>query len=92
MRRTLHFSDSAIEPQGIIRYHLAKAIGVSQRRTGEIVTGQRAVTADTGLRLSRYFGLSDKFWIGLEANFYAAMTKEELADVLARIEPYSAAV
>ena len=80
-----------LEPLGITQYRLAKAIGVSQRRIGEIVSGDRAVTADTGLRLSRYFGVSDKFWIGLQADFDAAMTKEKLADVLARIEPYNAA-
>lgn len=79
-----------LEPLGITQYRLAKAIGVSQRRIGEIVTGHRAVTADTGLRLSRHFGVSDMFWIGLQADFDAAMTKERLADVLARIEPYNA--
>ena len=63
-----------LEPLGITQYRLAKAIGVSQRRIGEIVTGQRAVTADTGLRLSRYFGVSDTFWIGLQADFDAAMS------------------
>lgn len=47
---------------------------MSQRRIGEIVTGQRAVTADTGLRLSRYLGVSDTFWIGLQADFDAAMS------------------
>ncbi len=62
-----------LEPLGITQYRLAKAIGVSQRRIGEIVTGQRAVTADTGLRLSRYFGVSDTFWIGLQADVDVAM-------------------
>lgn len=64
-----------LEPLGITQYRLAKAIGVSQRRIGEIVTGHRAVTADTGLRLSRYFGVSDKFWIGLQADFDAVTSK-----------------
>ncbi|HDS1580928.1 HigA family addiction module antitoxin [uncultured Stenotrophomonas sp.] len=80
-----------LQPLGITQYRLAKAIGVPQRRIGEIVSGQRAVTADTGLRLSRYFGVSDTFWIGLQADFDAAMTKDKLAEVLARIEPYNAA-
>ena len=80
-----------LEPLGITQYRLAKSIGVSQRRIGEIVSGHRAVTADTGLRLSRYFGVSDKFWIGLQADFDAAMTKEKLADVLARLQPHNAA-
>jgi antitoxin HigA-1 len=69
-----------LEPLGITQYRLAKANGVSQRRIGEIVSGDHTVTADTGLRLSRYFGVSDKFWIGLQADFDAAMTKEKLAD------------
>ncbi|WP_181358693.1 MULTISPECIES: hypothetical protein [unclassified Stenotrophomonas] len=60
-------------------------------RHGETISGHHAVTADTGLCLSRYFGVSDKFWIGLQADFDAAMTKEKLADVLARIQPYDAA-
>ncbi len=48
-----------LKPMGITQYGLAKEIGVSQRRIGEIVAGKRAVTADTGLRLSRFFGISD---------------------------------
>lgn len=64
-----------LEPLGITQYRLAKAIGVSQRRIGEIVTGHRAVTADTGLRLSRHFGVSDMFWIGLQADFDAVTSK-----------------
>ena len=54
-----------LKPMGITQYRLAKEIGVSQRRIGEIVAGKRAVTADTGLCLSRFFGTSDGFWVGL---------------------------
>lgn len=50
-----------LKPMSISQYRLAKEIGVSQRRIGEIVAGNRAVTVDTGLRLSRYFGTSDEF-------------------------------
>ncbi|PII20408.1 addiction module antidote protein, HigA family [Stenotrophomonas sp. LMG 10879] len=64
-----------LEPLGITQHRLAKAIGVSQRRIGEIVTGHRAVTAATGLRLSRHFGVSDMFWIGLQADFDAVTSK-----------------
>jgi addiction module HigA family antidote len=53
-----------LEPMGITQYRLAKEIGVPQRRIGEIVAGTRAVTVDTGLRLSRYFGTSEGFWTG----------------------------
>jgi addiction module HigA family antidote len=77
-----------LKPLGISQYRLAKAIGVPQRRIGEIVAGTRAVTADTGLRLSRFFGSSDGFWIGLQADYETARAKHALADVLARIERF----
>lgn len=50
-----------LKPMGISQYRLAKEIGLPQRRIGEIVAGKRGVMADTGLRLSRFFGLSDNF-------------------------------
>lgn len=77
-----------LKPMGITQYRVAKEIGVSQRRIGEIVAGKRAVTADTGLRLSRFFGVSEGFWIGLQLDYDAANAKEALADVLARIRPW----
>ena len=55
-----------LEPMGISAYRLAKDIGVPQIRISQIVAGKRAVTVDTGLRLSRYFGLNDNFWTGLQ--------------------------
>ena len=55
-----------LKPMGITQYRLAKEIGVPQRRIGEIVAGTRGVTADTGLRLARFFGMSEDFWIGLQ--------------------------
>lgn len=78
-----------LEPMGITQYRLAKEIGVSQRRIGEIVAGKRGVTADTGLRLSRFFGLSDGFWIGLQADYDQAMTKDAMSETLAAITPWS---
>lgn len=80
-----------LEPMGITQYRLAKAIGVPQRRIGQIVTGDRAVTADTALRLSKFFGTSDGFWLGLQMDYDAATTKDALADTLAKIVPYQAA-
>lgn len=77
-----------LKPMGITQYRLAKEIGVPQRRIGEIVAGKRAVTADTGLRLSRFFGMSEGFWIGLQADFDAALAKDALAEVLAGIRPW----
>lgn len=75
-----------LKPNGITQYRLAKEIGVPQRRIGEIVAGRRSVTPDTGLRLSRFFGMGDSFWIGLQADYDTAMAKDALASVLAGIE------
>ena len=79
-----------LKPMGITQYRWAKEIGVSQRRTGEIVAGTRAVTTDTGLRLSKFFGTSEGFWIGLQLDCDAARAKDSLADVLAKIKPWKA--
>ena len=79
-----------LKPMGITQYRLAKEIAVPQRRIGEIVAGARAVTADTGLRLSRFFGMSEGFWIGLQADYDAARAKDSLGKTLARIKPWVA--
>ncbi len=76
-----------LRPMGISAYRLAKNIGVPQMRISEIVAGKRAITVDTGLRLSRYFGLNDSFWTGLQLDHDAARAKDELADELERITP-----
>ncbi len=73
----------------ISQRRLAKEIGVPQRRIGEIVAGKRAVTADTGPRLSRIFGTSEGFWVGLQLDHDAAVAHEALADSLAKIRPWS---
>ena len=78
-----------LKPMGITQYRLAKEIGVPQRRIGEIVAGTRAVTADTGLRLSRFFGMSEDFWIGLQMDYDAAKAKDSLAKTLAKIKPWT---
>ncbi len=77
-----------LKPMGITQYRLAKEIGVSQRRIGEIVAGHRAVTADTGLRLSKFFDLSEGFWIGLQMDYDAAKAKDSLAGALGKITPW----
>ena len=56
-------------------------------KPGEILAGKRAITVDTGLRLSRYFGLNDGFWTGLQLDHDAAVAKDQLADELAAIKP-----
>ena len=79
-----------LQPVGISAYRLAKDIGVPQIRISQIVAGKRAVTVDTGLRLSRYFGLNDHFWTGLQMDHDAAVAKDALAEDLARIQPLRA--
>ena len=76
-----------LKPMGITQYRLAKEIGVPQRRIGEVIAGKRAVTVDTGLRLSRYFGTSEGFWTGLQDDHDRAALKDTLAETLARITP-----
>ena len=80
-----------LEPLGITQYRLAKEIGVPQARIGEIVSGKRSVTADTGLRLSRFFGMSDGFWTGLQLDYDTAMARERLAKTLEKIKPLAVA-
>ena len=78
-----------LKPMGITQYRLAKEIDVPQRRIGEIVAGARAITADTGLRLSRFFDMSENFWIGLQMDYDAAKAKDSLAKTLAKIKPWT---
>jgi len=68
-----------LRPMGISQYRLAKDISVPPRRINEIVHGKRAVTADTALRLSRYFGLSDRFWLNLQTRYDLEIEKDRLA-------------
>lgn len=74
-------------PMGISAYRLAKDIGVPQIRISEVLAGKRAITVDTGLRLSRYFGMNDGFWTGLQLDYDAARAKDDMAGELARIRP-----
>ncbi len=74
-----------LKPLGLTKYRLAKDIGVPPQRIGEIVAGRRAVTADTDLRLCRYFGLSDGWWLRGQASYDTALAREALHDELARI-------
>jgi antitoxin HigA-1 len=75
-----------LEPMGISQYRIAKAIDVPPRRINEIVHGKRGISADTGLRLSRALGLTDMFWINMQANYDAEIAREHLAAQLATIE------
>ena len=75
-----------LEPMGITQYRIAKAIDVPPRRINEIVHGKRAITADTALRLSRALGLSDMFFINMQAHYDAEIARERLAAELRTIE------
>ena len=80
-----------IEPMGLTQNGVARAIGVPPRRINEIVLGKRAVTADTDLRLARYFGLSEGFWLGLQSDHDLMRQRRTIVSELARIEPYPVA-
>ena len=71
-------------PMEISQYRLAKDINVPPRRINEIVLGKRAITPDTALRLSLFFGLSERFWINLQTRYDIEMEKDKLADRLAK--------
>jgi len=68
-----------LRPMGISQYRLAKDISVPPRRINEIVHAKRAISADTALRLARYFGLSDRFWLNLQARYGLEVEKDRLA-------------
>jgi len=73
-----------LKPMDISQYKLAKAISVPPRRINEIVLGKRAITPDTALRLSRYFGLSERFWINLQTRYDIKVEKDRLQNRLER--------
>lgn len=77
-----------LKPMKLSQYRLAKEIGVSQRRIGQIVAGKRAISADTDLRLCRFFGLSEGYWLRGQAHYDTEIAKDGMAEVLARILPW----
>lgn len=77
-----------LKPMGISQYRLAKEIGVPAQRIGEIVAGKRSITADTDLRLCRFFGLSNGYWLRAQAAFDTEVAEQRLRGQLARIKPW----
>ena len=71
-----------LKPMGISQYRLAKDISVPPRRINEIVHGKRSISADTALRLGRFFGISPQFWLNLQTRFDLEVTEELLAERL----------
>jgi addiction module HigA family antidote len=75
-------------PMGLTKYRVAKEIGVPAQRIGEIVAGRRAITADTDLRLCRFFGLTNGYWLRAQAAYDTDVVARELAGALRRIKPW----
>lgn len=79
-----------LQPMKITQYRLATDIGVPPRRINEIVHAKRSISADTALRLSRYFGTSERFWLNLQARYDLDKEKDRIEKELTRIQPISA--
>ena len=80
-----------LKPMDISRYRLAKELGVPAQRIGEIVAGKRAITADTDLRLCRFLGLSNGYWLRAQAAYDTEVAERSLGSKLARIKPWAGA-
>jgi antitoxin HigA-1 len=79
-----------LRPMAMSQTALARAVGVPPRRINEIVLGKRAITADTDLRLARYFGVSDGFFLGLQADYELMQRRRQIGGVLKGIRPRAA--
>ncbi len=82
-------AEEFLKPLGMSNYRLAKEIGVPAQRIGEIIAGRRAITADTDLRLCRFFKLTEGWWLHLQADHDTAVARTALAKELAKIKPWS---
>lgn len=80
-------AEEFLAPLGMSKYRLAKSIGVPAQRIGDIVAGKRSITADTDLRLCKLFGLSDGWWLRLQASYDTTIAKQKLAATLDKIVP-----
>ena len=82
-------SEEFLEPLGITQYRLAKEIGVDPRRIHAIVHGERSISAETALLLSRFFGNSAEFWMGLQSQYDLETAEDRIAQKLDAVTPYS---
>lgn len=80
-----------LKPMGLSQYRLAKEIDVPAQRISEIVAGKRAITADTDLRLCRFFGLSNGYWLRAQVAYDTEVAEEALAQTLKKIKPWRGA-
>ncbi len=79
-----------LAPMSLSQNRIAREIGVPPRRINEIVQGKRSITADTALRLARYFGSSEQFWMGLQADYDLEEARRKLGRRLAEVRPHAA--
>ena len=79
-----------LEPLGISQYRAAKSLGVPQPRISAITRGERGITADTALRLARFFGTSEEFWMNLQSHYDPEVQRDSVAKEIAKIEPFVA--
>jgi len=79
-------SEEFLKPLGITQYRLAERVHVPRRRINEIVLGQRSISADTALRLARFFGTSERFWLNLQATYDLNVERDRIAETLDRIQ------
>ena len=84
-------SEEFLKPMGLSQYRLAKEIGVPAQRIGQIVLGRRAITADTDLRLCRFVGLTDGYWLRAQEAYDLEITRRKLEPELKRIRPFNQA-
>jgi addiction module HigA family antidote len=77
-----------LKPLNVSRYRLAKEIGVPPQRIGDIVAGKRSITADTDLRLCRFFGLSNGYWLRAQAAYDSEVTARRIGSSLEKIQPW----
>jgi antitoxin HigA-1 len=84
-------AEDFLTPLGVTQHKLAVAIGVPPRRINEIVHGTRRITADTALRLARYFGTSERFWLNLQTRYDLEVERDRLGAALDQIQPLASA-
>jgi addiction module HigA family antidote len=82
-------AEEFLKPMGITNYRLAKEIGVPAQRVGEIVAGKRSISADTDLRLCRFFGLSNGYWLRAQAAYDTEVAERSIGPKLGKIRPWS---
>lgn len=82
-------SEDFLKPMGLSAYRLSKGANIDQTRISEIIRGKRSITADTALRLARFFGNSPEFWLNLQAHYDLEQKKRQMEKDLKKIRPYS---